>query len=69
MIFCLKEQPCHSITPDRGMKRLSFTFRYHVTLGNKERMKIQMDFLESIFLSIPILMMCRKNIYKAKWMK
>ena len=50
-------------------KKLNFIFHCHIILGNEEQMKIQMDFLESIFLRVTTLMMCQKNIYKAKWMK
>ena len=81
MISCLTGQPCHSITPGRGMEfakhaeisvaleKVKFIFHCHIILGNVEQMKIQMDFLKSIFLRVTTLMMCQKNIYKAKWMK
>ena len=37
MIFCLKEQPCHSITPDRGMEFASG--EYLELSGNEEEIK------------------------------
>lgn len=81
LIFCLKGQPCHSITPDRGMEfarhaeisvaleRIQFYFplpHHPWQRGTNENTN---GLLESISLRVPTLIMCQKRIYKAKWMK
>lgn len=67
MVELLKEQPLKSITPDRGkefskhpkisneLNLVEFILRFHITLGREEQMKIQMVYLENIFLKQKIL--------------
>ena len=80
MIKCLKDQPLHSITPDRGkefakhvevtkaLDGVPFYFPKPRHPWDRGKTKIPMDFFASTFQKVKIFLSTAMSIYKARWM-